>query len=340
MKSFASDNWSGACPEVMAALTAVNHAHAPGYGDDATTQDCTELFQKLLGKEVAVYYLTNGTAANVLALKSLLKSYEGVVTSEESHIHTDECGAMEAIAGNKILTVSSHCGKIKTNDILPYLHCQGNIQKVQPRVIEIAQLTERETVYSLEEIQAICDFAHMHHMVVYMDGARIANAAAVLDCSLKEMTVDCGVDVFSFGGTKNGAMMGEALVFVNTALAEDFAFVQKQGMQIHSKNRFIAAQIKALLENDIWIKNGRKANAMADYFRTNLRQIQIPITIPSEANGIYCLLPGEVIEPLQQKYPFHIWNEPLGEVRLVTSFDTTAEEIDGFIRLYAELIAQ
>ena len=331
--SFGSDNHSGVHPEVFQWLQKVNdHASSP-YGTDPVTESATQKFKEHFGNDIEVYLVWNGTAANVLGLKSALKSYQAVICSNVSHIHLDECGAPEMISGSKLLAVPSQHGKMNVNEVTPYFNTLGDVQSVQPKVISLSQTTEYGTVYTPNEIKAFADLVHSKGGYLHMDGARISNAATSLNASFKSFTRDCGVDVLSFGGTKNGLMGAEAVVFFNPRLAEDFKFVRKQGMQLCSKMRFVSAQFLAYFENDLWKKSATHANQMAKYFETKLLAHggSIQITHPVEANAIFAILPPEVISNLQKEFNFYTWNAALNEVRLMTSFATTKEHIDSFV---------
>jgi threonine aldolase len=332
-KGFASDNWSGVSPEVMQALTQINQGHHPAYGEnDPLLEQAQQKFREVFGPESQVFFVYNGTGANVLSVQQLLRSWEAVVTPHSAHLNEDEAGAPEKFTGGKLLTVDCENGKIKPEQIEPFLNSYGFQHHVQAKMISISQATELGTLYSLNEIKSLADFAHAHGMYLHMDGARIANAAVALGCSLKEMTTSCGVDVLSFGGTKNGLMFGEAVVFMNNKLAEGFEYNRKQGMQLASKMRFITAQFLAYFENNLWKRNAENANNMARLLGEQLSQIPgISLSRSVEANGVFAIMPGDVIPELQRSYFFHVWNESTNEVRLMCSFDTTLEDVEGFV---------
>jgi threonine aldolase len=332
-KGFASDNWSGVSPEVMQALQKINHGHHPAYGEnDPLMEAAQEKFRDVFGPDSQTYFVYNGTGANVLSVQQLLRSWEAVVTPHSAHLNEDEAGAPEKFTGGKLLTVDCENGKIKPEQVEPFLNSYGFQHHVQARLISISQATELGSLYSLNEIKKLADFARKHHMFLHMDGARIANAAVALGCSLREMTTDCGVDVLSFGGTKNGLMFGEAVVFLNKKLAEGFEYNRKQGMQLASKMRFITAQFLAYFENDLWKRNAENANNMARLLGKRLPLIEgISLSRPVEANGVFAMMPKALIPKLQEKYFFHVWNESTNEVRLMCSFDTTLEDIEGFL---------
>jgi len=334
IKSFASDNWSGVCPEVMEALAAVNHGHLASYGelDEPVTAGAVEKFKKYFGEDIAVFFVYNGTSANVLGTSHLIRSYQAIVSAHSAHINEDECGAPEKFSGSKILELETKDGKIKPEQVLPFLKSVGFQHHAQPKLISISQATEMGTVYKPEEVKALADFAHSHDMYLHMDGARISNAAVSLDLDFKTFTVEAGVDVLSFGGTKNGLMFGEAVVFLNKKLARDFEYTRKQGMQLHSKMRFISAQFDRYLTDELWKKNASHANKMARLLEKKLHPFeQVKVTRKVEANGVFAIIPKEIIPNIQKEYFFHVWDKNTSEVRLMCSWDTTEEDIDGFI---------
>lgn len=336
--SFASDNYAGIHPEILNAITKVNIGHEPAYGGDRYTEQAIAKFKEYFGEDVAVHFVFNGTAANVLSLAALLKSYEAVICAEKAHINVDECGAPEKFTGAKLLLVPGKHGKISAENIANYLLRIGDQHAVQPRVISISQSTEYGTVYTLEEIKKLADFAHQNNMYLHMDGARISNAAVSLQTTFKQMTKDVGVDVLSFGGTKNGMMLGEAVIFFNAELAEQFPFIRKQSMQLSSKMRFLSAQFHALLSNDLWQRNAAHANAMAAKLAERLRYIAaFQITHPVEANAIFAIFPKHIIPRLQEEYFFYVWDEALSEVRIMTAFDTRLEDVENFAKLIEQI---
>lgn len=331
-RGFASDNNAGIHPEILAAMQAANTGHALAYGDDPYTQKAVEQFRAHFGEHVEVFLMFNGTGANTLGLKSITASYQAILCAETAHIYVDECGAPEKFTGCKLITIPTPNGKLTPDLVKPYLAGFGDQHHVQPKVISITQATEMGTVYRPEEIQAIADLAHHHGMWLHMDGARLCNAAAFLNLPLRALTSDVGVDLLSFGGTKNGMMLGEAVVFFHPEQAQTFRYVRKQGMQLASKMRFIAAQFLALLSNDLWLKNAQQANAMAQLLAEKLARIpEIELTQPVEANGVFARFPKAMIQPLQAQSFFYVWNQAQSEIRLMTSFDTTPDDIEAFI---------
>lgn len=337
-KGFASDNNSGVHPLIFRAMEAANSGHVVGYGNDVYTQGAVQLFREKFGTGTEVYFVFNGTGANVLGLSSATRSYHSVICAETAHIQEDECGAPEKFTGCKLLPVEPVNGKLVPERIIPHLKGFDFEHHSQPGIISISQATEMGTVYTREEIKTLAELAHSHNMYLHMDGARIANAAVSLGLEFREFTRDCGVDILSFGGTKNGMMMGEAVLFFNPVLSKNTKYLRKQSMQLYSKMRFTGAQFTAYFENDLWKTTAGHANKMARLLASALENIhEVKITMPVEANGVFAIVPPEIIAPLQEKFFFYIWNETLHEVRWMTSFDTTEEEIHDFVALIREL---
>ena len=338
-RAFASDNWAGVHPEVLAAMAAANVGHVPSYGADPYTRDAIARISDELGGDAQVFLVFSGTAANVLCLQSMVRSHQGVICAETAHVHTSECGAAEKHIGCKLLPVPSPQGKITVAGIREHLHHVGNEHHVQPRAITITQATEYGTVYTPQEIRAIADFAHANSLLLHMDGARIFNAAVTLNVPLKAITSGAGVDALSFGGTKNGLVAGEAVVFFKLALADDFEFKRMQGMQLSSKMRFIAAQFSALLTNDLWKRSATHANRLAKMLAAELAGIKgVTLTQEVQANEVFVTLPREIIPKLQEQWPFTVWTEATSEVRLITSFDTAEADVTDFARLVRDAI--
>ncbi len=338
-RSFASDNNAGIHPEVLKAVARANIGHAVGYGDDRHTRAAVGKFKQHFGADVEVFIVFNGTAANCLSLKALTESYHAVICTDVAHIHTDECGAPEKFTGCKLVLIHAPDGKLTVESVSHAYHGIGDQHHVQPRVISITQATEMGTVYQPREIRDLARFAHQHQMFLHMDGARIANAAVSLGITLREATRDLGVDVLSFGGTKNGAMGAEAVVFFDKKLAQDFLYLRKQGMQLASKMRFISAQLEALLSNQLWRKNAEHANRMAALLKKEVGKIpQVKIVYPVEANGVFAQIPRRAIAKLQKRYFFYVWNEEESVVRWMCSFDTTPEDVRQFARFVAETV--
>ncbi len=334
IKGFASDNNSGIHPDVLKAISAANTGHAVAYGDDPYTQAAVDKFKALFGENIEVFFVFNGTGANVLGLNAATASFNSIVCAETAHINVDECSAPEKFTGCKLLFVPTGNGKLTVAGIKKHLHGFGFEHHAQPKVISITQSTEMGTVYTPEEIKEIVALARKNEMLLHMDGARLANAAASLDMGLQEISLDLGVDILSFGGTKNGMMFGEAVVFADKSISSNFKYIRKQGMQLASKMRFIAAQFDALLSNGLWLKNARHSNKMARLLASEVENVhRIRITQAVEANGIFAVVPKEYITELQDHTFFYIWDEEKSEVRWMTSFDTTAEDIYKFADL-------
>jgi threonine aldolase len=338
-RSFASDNNAGVHPEMIDAIAAANEGHVVAYGDDPFTARAVKVFQKHFGKDIAVYFVFGGTGANVLGLKAMTNSYEAVICADTAHINVDECGAPEKFTGCKLLNIRTPDGKIRVEQIKPFMHGIGFEHHVQPRVISVSQATEMGTVYTKSELKTLARFAHDNNMLLHVDGARIANAAVSLNASLKDITVDAGVDVLSFGGAKNGMMYGEAVVFLNKKLGEGFKYIRKQGMHLPSKMRFISAQFEVLLAGDLWRRSAAHANRMARVLGSELEKVPgIKLTQPVEANGVFAVIPEKYIAALQKKYFFYVWNEEISECRFMASFDTTEEDIHDFVSLVRKIV--
>ena len=338
-RSFASDNNAGVHPEILKALKAANEGHVIAYGGDYITSRAVKLFQKHFGSNIGVYFVFGGTGANVLGLQAITQSHHAIVCVDSSHVNVDECGAPEKYTGCKLIALPTPDGKLRVEQIKPLLHALGNEHHVQPRVISISQATEMGTVYTKKELKALSGFAHDNNMLLHVDGARLANAAVSLNASLREITADVGVDVLSFGGTKNGMMYGEAVIFFDKKLANDFKFIRKQGMHLPSKMRYISAQFEALLSNNLWKRSAIHANHMAHLLAVELAKIpKIKITQPVESNGVFATMPPKYIPRLQKKYFFYIWDEEISEVRFMASFDTSEHDIQEFVRLVRKTV--
>jgi threonine aldolase len=339
LRSFASDNNAGIHPEILKAIAMVNQGHVVGYGADPYTALVVNTFREHFGDDVEVFPVFNGTGANCLSLEALTKSYHAVICAASAHIYTDECGAPEKFTGCKLIPIPTPDGKLTVELVRHAYHGIGDEHHVQPKVISITQATEMGTVYRPEEIRALANFAHERDLYLHLDGARIANAAASLGQTLRQATGDLGVDVLSFGGTKNGIMGGEAVVFFRPELAQDFLFLRKQSMQLASKMRFISAQLGALLTNDLWLTNAQHSNHMAKLLEAEIRQIpQLKIVYHVEANGVFAKIPHDAIKKIQERYFFYVWNEEESVVRWMCSFDTTAEDVRDFARYVAKVI--
>ncbi|MFB7669083.1 threonine aldolase family protein [Kitasatospora sp. NPDC056138] len=337
VRGFASDNYAGIHPEILAAIALANDGHQIAYGEDQYTEHLQTVFRKHFGERAEAYPVFNGTGANVVALQALLPRWGAVVAAESAHINVDECGAPEKIAGIKLLTVPTPDGKLTPELIDRQAWGWGDEHRAQPLAVSITQSTELGTRYTAEEVRAICDHAHERGMLVHMDGSRLANAAASLDLPFRAFTTDAGVDILSFGGTKNGLMFGEAVVVLNPDKIRDIKFLRKMSMQLASKMRFVSVQFEALLTGDLWLRNAGHANAMAKRLEAAVRKIDgVTVVRPVEANAVFALLPREVSERLQKQYRFYFWDEHTGEVRWMAAFDTTEADIDAFAAAIAE----
>ncbi len=339
-RGFASDNNSGVHPSVLEAMASVNDGHVVAYGDDPYTAAAIEKIRKEFGEDIEVFFVFTGTAANVLGLKAATENWNSVICADTAHIHCDECGAPEFFTGCKLLTVSAPDGKLTPELIKKHLHGFDFEHHAQPKVVSVTQATELGTLYTPSELKKICDFVHSYGMLVHMDGARICNAAAALGVPFREITAGAGVDILSFGGTKNGLMYGEAIIFFDTPLSQNFKYVRKQGMQLASKMRFIGAQFDAMLTDRLWYRNADHANRMARLLADEVAAIPgIRITREVQINGVFAIVPPEIIPGLQKEYFFYVWNPETSEVRWMTSWDTTEYDIKGFVKLLRERMA-
>ncbi|HEU5358077.1 MAG TPA: low specificity L-threonine aldolase [Gemmatimonadales bacterium] len=338
---FASDNAAPAHPEVLAALARANEGHAVAYGADPWTARATELILAELGGEAQVFFVFAGTAANVLGLTALTRRYGAVICSADAHIEQDETGAPERHLGVKLIDLPTPDGKLRLEQLPPLLAGRGVEHHVQPDVLALTQSTERGTVYRIEELRALCDWAHRDGLRVHVDGARLANAAVTLGVGLGAISREVGVDALSLGGTKNGLMGAEAVVFFDPAVAEGFRYLRKQGMQLASKHRFLAAQFEALFTGGLWRRSAEHANAMAQRLAAAVREVKgVSVTQPVEANGVFARLPDRVIVPLRDAFPFYVWrqgSDGTSEVRWMCSWDTTEADVDAFVGRLREL---
>lgn len=338
VRGFASDNYSGVHPEVLAAIAAANEGHQIAYGEDRYTTRLQEVFRTHLGDGVEAYPVFNGTGANVVGLQSMLPRWGAVIAASSAHINVDEGGAPEKVAGVKILNVPTDDGKLTPDLIDLEAWGWGDEHRSQPLAVSITQSTELGTLYTPDEVRAIADHAHSHGMRLHMDGARIANAAAALDVPLRAFTRDAGVDVLSFGGTKNGAMLGEAIVVLDPEASSGLPYLRKLNMQLSSKMRFVSAQLIALLEDDLWLRNARHSNAMAQRLRSGVQAgladgtiRGVGFTQRTQANGVFATLPAGVADRLRASFRFYDWDAARSEVRWMCSFDTTEADVDAFV---------
>jgi threonine aldolase len=329
-RSFASDNNAPVAPEIMQAIVAANDGDAIGYGEDVWTARALDAFRQHFGPGTDVYFTFNGTGANVAALSSLLRPWEAVLAPSSAHLQTDECGALERFSGSKVIPIATADGKLRPYDLEPYLHAGHDVHFPQPRVVSISQATELGGVYEIEELRALCAFAHDRGLIVHVDGARIANAAVALGAGLRESTVDAGVDVLTFGGTKNGLMLGEAICFFGSQ-RQAAPFVQKQAMQLASKMRYVAAQFEALLTENRWSRYATQANAMGARLHERLRHVEgVRITRPVRCNAVFATLDRRSIQRIRNEFFFYVFDELLPEVRWMTHWATTPQDVEDF----------
>ena len=338
---FGSDNHSGVHPDIIKAIESVNSGYSVAYGDDEYTKRAIKKFKEHFGNEIDVYFVGNGTAANILGLKSITDSFNSIYCAETAHLNVHECCGPEKFTGCKLTVIPTPDGKLTVDLIRPYIIGFYDPHMAQPKVISITQATECGTVYTQKEIKDISDFAHKNNMLLHMDGARLCNAAVSLNVDLSAITRDVGVDVLSFGGTKNGMMFGDAVVFFDKDLSKNFEFIRKQGMHLTSKMRFISVQFEALLSNDLWLKNAKHANNMAQILYNEVKDIPgLKITQKVQVNAVFASLPKKNITKIQKKYGFHIFNEKISEVRWMCSFNTTKKEIMDFVETIKESFSQ
>jgi threonine aldolase len=333
MRSFASDNNSGVHPLVMEALNQANQDHAVGYGDDAWTEEAVRKIREAFTPDCEPLFVFNGTGSNAVALQLCTRSYNSIICAETAHIYVDECGSPARMTGCQIRPVATPDGKLTPELVRPYLCHFGEQHHSQPGAFYISQCTELGTVYQPDEIRALTELAHRYGMYVHMDGARLANACAALNLSFKELTADCGIDILSFGGTKNGLMLGESVIIFNPALKKEAYFVRKQSAQLASKLRYLSCQFTAYLTDDLWLKNASHANRMAELLYTGLKELpEVRFTQKMESNQLFLTMPRPVIDSLLKDYFFYFWNEEGNEIRFVTSFDTTEQDIEELLR--------
>jgi len=333
MRSFGSDNHSGVHPSVLEAIHNANVDHACAYGDDVYSEKLQQKVEEFFGADATIFLTFNGTGANICALRACTQPFHAILCPDTAHIFVDECGAPEFMTGAAVKAISTKDGKITVEMLEPFLDTFGFEHHSQPKVLYISQSTELGTIYKPDEIKELANFLHIHNMYLHADGARLANAAATLQCSLKEITVDCGVDILSFGGTKNGLMMGESVITFRPDLAENMKYIRKQSTQLFSKMRFSSAQFLAYFHNDLWLTNALHANKMAQLLRNKMEEIaHFEFTQPTEANIILVKFSPSLITEMLKHHFFYVWNEKTQEIRLVTSWDTTEEDIEGFVK--------
>ena len=339
-RGFASDNSATVHPEVLAAIERANVGHAYGYGHDELTRAVEQRFREEFGAQARAYPVWGGTAANVLSLRASCRPWEAVICAETAHLNVDECAAPEAIAGVKLLMAASENGKLSTDAVDARIERLGDEHAVQPRVVSISQCTELGTVYGGDELRALAALVHERGLLLHMDGARLSNAAAALGLSLRDATVEVGVDVLSFGGTKTGLLGAEAVVFLNPELGDGFEYLRKQSLQLASKMRFLAAQLDALLTDELWLRCAAQANAMAALLADRVDGVPgVTITRPVQTNAVFARMPSrDAIAALQLEYDFYVWDERSDEVRWMCSWDTTEEDVKRFASAIAAVV--
>ncbi|MFE0736959.1 threonine aldolase family protein [Streptomyces sp. NPDC058855] len=341
VRGFASDNYAGAHPEVLAAVALANGGHQVAYGEDQYTEHLQRVMHSHFGPSAEAFPVFNGTGANVTALQALTDRWGAVICAESAHINVDEGGAPERMGGLKLLTVPTPDGKLTPELIDRQAWGWEDEHRAMPQVVSITQNTELGTVYTVDEIRAIVDHAHAKGMKVHLDGARIANAAASLDVPMRAFTNAVGVDVLSYGGTKNGMLFGEAVVVLNPDAVSHMKHLRKLSMQLASKMRFVSVQLEALLSKDLWLRNARQANAMARRLADGVRAVDgVEVLYPVQANAVFARLPHEVSRRLQERFRFYFWDEAAGDVRWMCSFDTTEEDVDAFLQALKEEMAR
>ena len=328
MRAFASDNYAPILPEALDAIAAVNHGHAVSYGADETTARLQTVIKRHFGDDATAFPVFNGTGANVVGLRAMLKPWQGVVCAAGAHLNVDEGGAPETLAGIKLLSAPTPDGKLTPELVDRWLVRIGDEHAVQPGVVSVTQSTELGTRYSLDELRALAEHAHANGMLFHVDGSRLANAAAALDVGLGDAAG--GADVLSLGGTKIGLLAAEAVVVRNPELTPSLLYLRKQSMQLASKMRFVSAQLLALFEGDLWRRAAGHANAMAARLAAGVGEA-VTITQAVEANGVFAILPPGAAERLQQDFKFYVWDHHTGEVRWMCSWDTSEEDIDAFV---------
>lgn len=339
-RGFASDNASTIHPEVLAAIEAANRGHVYGYGHDPLSESLAELFTAEFGDEARAYPVWGGTAANVLSLRATCRGWQAAICAPTSHLNVDECGAPEAIAGVKLLLADAEHGKLSPRSVEATIRRLGDVHAVQPRVVSISQCTELGTVYTADEVRELSELAHARGLLLHVDGARLSNAAAALGVSLRALSADAGVDVLSFGGTKNGLLGAEAVVFLDPRLGDGFEYLRKQSLQLASKMRFLTAQLTALMTDELWRRSAAHANSMAALLAERVSRFSgLTITRPVQTNAVFAQLPPASIAELQRQYDFYVWDEDANEVRWMSSWDTTEQDIEQFATAVGSALA-
>ena len=341
MRSFASDNNSGVHPRIMDAIIKANDNHAVGYGEDPWTEEAARKIQEVFGPEASPFFVFNGTGANAVALQAVTRPFNSIICATTAHINVDECGAPARMTGCAITPVVTPDGKLTPELIKPHLHNFGICHHSQPKAVYISQVSELGTIYTIDEVRAIADLLHSYNMYLHMDGARLANACASLGCSMREVTVDAGVDILSFGGTKNGMMLGESVISFKPEVTENLMYIRKQSAQLASKLRYLSTQFVPYLTDNLWLENANRANNSAARLAKALGKYpEIHFTQKVESNQIFFTLPTDALKALQEKYFFYMWNEEINEARLVTSWDTTEEDIANLEQTLEEIFGK
>lgn len=339
-RGFASDNYAGAHPQVLEALAAANAGHQSAYGDDVVTARAAAMVQELFGSQAGFFPVFNGTGANVVALQSVTDRWQSVIASATAHIHADEGGAPEVMAGLKLWTVATTDGKLRPEDVQSQCFDMEFVHRSQPGAVSITQSSEMGTVYTPDEVAALAEVAHANGLALHMDGARLSNAAASLGVPVRAFTTDAGVDLVSFGLTKNGAMIAESVVVLDSERVRGIDFLRKTSMQLSSKMRFISAQYVALLTDDLWLHSAAHANEMARRLEQGVRALsRVTLTQQVQANAVFAILPSDVTAALQERFHFYTWNQQTGEVRWMCAWDTKREDVDAFVAAIGEELA-
>jgi len=341
MRSFGSDNHSGVHPAVMEAIQKANFDHAPAYGDDLWTAEAVRQLKEIFGETASPFLVFNGTGANVIAMRACCQSYHSIFAAQTAHIAVDECNAPAFMSGAALKEIATPDGKLTPALLEPLLHGFGFEHHSQPKVVYIAECTELGTVYTPAEIKKLAEFVHHYGMYLHVDGARLANAAASLNLSVKEITTDCNIDILSFGGTKNGCMMAESVISFRPELTENLKYIRKQSTQLYSKMRYVAAQFIAYLSDDLLYHNALHANQMATVLREKLEAVGCcHFTQPTQANMVFLQIPAQLITELLKKHFFYVWDELQNEIRFVTSWDTTMDDIDTLVNDLSQIFTK
>lgn len=341
LRSFGSDNHATVHPRILQSLGEVNIHQVPSYGTDQWSEEANLAFKKVFGEQAESFLVFNGTAANVLCLRAMVTNYQSVFCSDISHVFRDECSAPEVMAGVKLIPIPSINGKLTVPELENAWMRRGDQHFAQTQAITITQPTEVGTVYSMAELKDLVDWAKQKKLKVHIDGARLANAAVALNKTFKDFTTDLGVDLVSFGGSKNGLMLGEAVLFLNPHLSKEFRYIRKQSMQLPSKSRFLAAQFLAYLQDHLWRDIASSAMVRAQELKASVAGLSnIEIVYPVDSNAVFAKIPRSWVKPLREKYFFYVWDEKTVVCRWMTSWDTTPDDVEGFVKELSALNAQ